>query len=69
MHGVTTVHILAHMDCGAYGGSKQHTDIDAEHAFHQEKLAEAVKVIKQSYPEMIVKTYTMTFDDIVPVAV
>lgn len=64
LHGVTTIHLLDHIDCGAYGGSKEHADKEAEVAMHKEKLAEATKVITERFPALTVKSYIVDHNDI-----
>ncbi len=60
LHGVCRVHLLDHMDCGAYGGSSQHTGDEAEVAFHASKLDEAEQIIRQHFPQLEIVKYVMT---------
>ena len=64
LHGVTTVHILDHIDCGAYGGSSQHTDQAAETTFHSNQCQQATALLAAKYPDLTVKSYYMDFDAI-----
>lgn len=64
LHGVTTVHILNHIDCGAYGGSSKHADVTSEHTFHAAEGAKAVAVIREAFPDLTVKTYLVTFEGV-----
>lgn len=61
LHGMTTVHLLDHIDCGAYGGSKEHEDKAAEVAMHKEKLEQAAEVVRQELPELTVNTCLVDF--------
>jgi len=61
LHGVTTIHLIDHIDCGAYGGSKQHANETAEKKFHRTELDRAAKAIKKKFPKLKVKKYIATF--------
>lgn len=62
LHGVTTVHILNHIDCGAYGGSKVHADRQQEQLFHAQQGELAHNVIAQRFPQLTVKSYIVDFE-------
>ncbi len=64
LHGVKRVHLLDHIDCGAYGGSKQHDCIENEEAFHAKQCSFAYEEIKKEFPELDVQSYIVTFDGI-----
>ena len=68
LHGVTTVHILNHVDCGAYGGSKLHAGEAQEKQFHANQCALATQVIAQQFPGLTVKHYIVDFDGVHAVA-
>ncbi|MDP3997382.1 MAG: carbonic anhydrase [Candidatus Andersenbacteria bacterium] len=59
LHGATTLHIIDHIDCGAYGGSGKHADKEAEKEFHKGELACAKQIVLEKYPQLQVKTYVM----------
>ncbi len=65
LHGVGRVHIIDHIDCGAYGGSKMHESEDAEIAFHSGQCATAADVIREKFPQLTVLSYALCFDKIV----
>lgn len=65
LHGVTTIHIIDHIDCGAYGGSKEHNNPEAETTFHAGKCEAASEVILKAFPTMSVERHIMTFDGMV----
>lgn len=64
LHGVTTVHVLDHIDCGAYGGSKLHSDQEHEQSFHEQQCTRAHSEINKAFPDMTVKSYLVTFDGV-----
>lgn len=66
LHGVTTVHILNHLDCGAYGGSDKHAGAAAEQAFHAAEGVKAAAVIKGAFPKLDVKINLVTFEGVQP---
>lgn len=55
LHSVKEVWLIDHIDCGAYGGSKEHEDAESEKEFHIEKLNKAAKIINGKFPELKVK--------------
>lgn len=69
LHGVKTIHIVDHIDCGAYGGSSHYDSTSAELADHQQKLAQAIQAIKTECPNAEIKTYLAQFNAIAPFAV
>lgn len=64
LHGVKTVHVIDHIDCGAYGGSKQHADEPAETDFHAAQLKEAAKLVAEKFPSLVVNTYLMGWEEV-----
>ena len=67
LHHIKTVHILDHMDCGAYGGSAKFKSQEEETAMHEEKLREAAGIIKDKFPQLETKLYIVGFDSILEV--
>lgn len=57
LHHMKEVHLLNHMDCGAYGGSKAFPGFDAERAFHMDELKKAAATVKEKYPDLTVHTW------------
>lgn len=55
LHKTKNVILLAHQDCGAYGGSKSFANWEEEKAKYVEDLNEAELAIKNLYPEIKVK--------------
>lgn len=65
LHGVERIHIVDHIDCGAYGGSKLHDHEDAEITFHAGQCAGAADAIREKFPQLTVLSYALCFDRIV----
>lgn len=68
LHGITRVHLLDHIDCGAYGGSGLHADEAAETSFHAEQCALAQQVIAAKFPTLTVVPYVVGFETTVVLA-
>lgn len=64
LHGVTHIHILDHIDCGAYGGSKMHKNKKAETDFHIEQCQQAAALITARFPELAVFSHLVSFDGV-----
>jgi len=64
LHSIEEVWLIDHIDCGAYGGSKEHSDAEVEKEFHLEKLGEAAKIVNEKYPGLIVKKIYVDWDEI-----
>ncbi|HUC31357.1 MAG TPA: carbonic anhydrase [Candidatus Paceibacterota bacterium] len=62
LHGTKRVILMLHRDCGAYGGSKNFADVDAEKEQLGEKLQYAGDFIKGEFPDMQVDAYFADFD-------
>ncbi len=57
--------LIAHRDCGAYGGSSRFNgDAQAETSFHGAELARAAEVIRAAVPEVAVERYFADFDGV-----
>ncbi len=67
LHDINTVHLMDHVDCGAYGGSGQHIDKLAELTMHRRELAAAATVIEQAFPTLAVKSYVVDFDAVMQI--
>ncbi len=66
LHAIKTVHLIDHIDCGAYGGSaKFNHDKAAEVAMHNQELVKAQQVINERFPSLTVKTHIIDFDRMV----
>lgn len=66
LHNISDVHIVDHMDCGAYGGAAKHTnDKQAEITEHQEILDKAKKLIESTVDGISVHTHILDFEGVV----
>ena len=64
LHSIKEIWLIDHIDCGAYGGSKQHADFEAEQSFHVARLEEAAKIVSAKFPELKVKKIYASWDEI-----
>ena len=64
LHGIKRVILVAHQDCGAYGGSKAFASIDDEFKRYNDDLNTTETLIKEKYPTLEVKKFIATFDDV-----
>ena len=65
LHQAERIILIAHRDCGAYGGSPRFNgSAEAETAFHGSELARAVEVIRAALPEVPVECYFADFDGV-----
>jgi len=52
LHGIKRVILVAHEDCGAYGGKKAFTNEEAEFSKHKEDLVKAKEIILTKFPDL-----------------
>lgn len=65
LHQTERVILIAHRDCGAYGGSARFNgDAQAETSFHGAELSRAAEVIRAALPEVSVECYFADFDGV-----
>jgi len=57
LHHAREVILIAHRDCGAYGGSKAFSSPEAERATQEEDLKIAHGVLLEKFPQLAVKMY------------
>ncbi|MBU0648716.1 hypothetical protein KJ969_01240 [Patescibacteria group bacterium] len=55
LHDMSHAVLIAHLDCGAYGGSEKFASRELEFEFHKQELAKAEHVIRDSFPAISVK--------------
>ncbi len=63
LHGMKVVHLMAHTDCGAYGGKAAFTDENAEYEKLTGDLKEARDVVKNKWPDLEVKLSLAHIDE------
>jgi len=64
LHDVKKLFLIDHIDCGAYGGSKQFASEDEERKFHLEQLDKAAVIIAKKYPQIEIKKVFADWDEI-----
>lgn len=52
LHGINRVILVAHEDCGAYGGKRAFSSDEAEFSKHKEDLAKAKEIILTKFPDL-----------------
>lgn len=63
LHDIQDVHIVDHMDCGAYGGAAKHNgDEQAEIAEHQDLLSKAKELIESTVEGVSMHTHILGFE-------
>ncbi len=69
LHGIQTVYILDHIDCGAYGGSDAFNNKkNDEIAMHTEALRQSAQIIVDHFPNLTIQLYIADFDTMLHVA-
>jgi carbonic anhydrase len=67
LHGIKTIHLVDHIDCGAYGGSEKFKHNEDEINMHEERLEQAAEIIEEHFPDLTVQCYIGDFDYIMSV--
>ena len=57
LHSPKIIALFQHEDCGAYGGSGQFTDSQAEQAFQKQELQKAEHVLKDTFSGITVEKF------------
>jgi len=52
LHHIKEIILIAHRDCGAYGGSKAFSNREAERATQEEDLKIAREILRKEFPEL-----------------
>lgn len=60
LHSISEVHLFAHQDCGAYGGSMSFAGHEAEWDTYTNHLQGASEAIGKLFPEMIIRRVVLT---------
>jgi len=63
LHGIETVLLLAHQDCGAYGGSQAFANFEEEKARYLADMTQAQSLIMEKFPQLQVKKLMVVFDE------
>ncbi|MDO8443951.1 MAG: hypothetical protein Q7S80_00385 [bacterium] len=64
LHSIKQLYLIDHIDCGAYGGSKDFANKDEEKKFHTERLDKAAEILTERYPNIIIKKVFADWDEI-----
>lgn len=62
LHNAQKVIMIAHRDCGAYGGSKSFGSWEEELKKYTEELQKAEEIVKANYPNVDVRKLVLNFD-------
>ncbi|MDD5625940.1 MAG: hypothetical protein PHG83_02125 [Patescibacteria group bacterium] len=60
LHHPHSIILVNHIDCGAYGGSKNFKSEKEEIEFHKKELEKAEKIIQKKFPQLTVKKEFLT---------
>lgn len=63
LHGVSSVVLISHQDCGTYGGSKAFASWEEERSRYLSDLRSAEKIIREKYSQIRVRKVIFTFND------
>lgn len=55
LHSIKQLYLIDHVDCGAYGGSKNFAGEDEERQFHIKHLDKAAEILAKKYPNLEIK--------------
>lgn len=65
LHATDRVILIAHRDCGTYGGlARFHGDAEVETQFHRAELERAAGVIHTAFPEIAVECFFADFSGV-----
>lgn len=62
LHNSQKLILVNHIDCGAYGGSKNFKSRKEEIKFHEEELKKAKEIIQRKFPQLPVNTELLIMD-------
>lgn len=63
LHGISEVHVINHIDCGAYGGSKTLGAYNQEHEFQIGELKKVKAVLAERFPHLQFVGYLAKLED------
>ena len=63
LHGMTEVYLIAHWDCGAYGGSSAFASAIKQKEQYINDLVSAQKVILEKFPNLTIHKYLANLAD------
>ena len=62
LHGAKQIILTNHLDCGAYGGSKEFKTTEDEIDFHRSELRKAAEVVNKFFPNLGIKKIVIEHD-------
>ncbi len=63
LHGITEIHVINHIDCGAYGGRTAFADDQAERAKHIADVQAVRELIVERFPKLAFHGYIASLLD------
>lgn len=63
LHGMSEVYLIAHFDCGAYGGNATLGGGEDELNRYRDDLLQAEQIIKDNFPEIVVHRFIAMMQD------
>lgn len=64
LHDIQEVWLINHIDCGAYGGSKNFENIEKEKEFHFSELNKAKEYVNAGFPKLGVRRIFVDWEGI-----
>lgn len=64
LHSIEGLYLIDHIDCGAYGGSKNFSSAEDERKFHIERLKKAAEILSKKYPHLAIKKIFVDWETI-----
>ena len=55
LHEITTIILMNHTDCGAYGGRKAFESREVEESMHADEMRAAAEIIRTQFPDIAIK--------------
>lgn len=63
LHNITSVLLINHTDCGAYGGVAAFANTDEEQTTHTQDLSSAARIISEHFPALSIEKTLAHIDD------
>lgn len=63
LHDITSILLINHTDCGAYGGAAAFASPTDEQTTHTQDLSSAAQIISESFPTLSIKKILAHIDD------
>jgi len=57
LHNPNIILLIQHEDCGAYGGSEELGDLEAEQKFQKQELKKAEQKLNEHFPEVAIEKF------------